>query len=288
MRIVILSTDNEDYLLQWWFPHTTKYFDLGLVVDFNYRKNTEDQTEALMKKHCPHWAYVKIDTERVSNREWDNILNHFEDQVRNQFPEAWITILNPTEFITGDTKILENIKEKTRVLMPCNMMIDRKELEDVEPDPEVSLLLQRTNGIPYENDFPHPYEGKTSQTFYELEKKYIERGLNVRDDVDHNIRWMRSIHNYRTNYLSDSNFGVGRHFWDSENYSKEIQICHMTYTPYTEKFRNRKLNIQQRLTEEDFFSGRGVHHRLTLQQMRTRKNFYDDLTTDLSSRIKLL
>lgn len=288
MRIVILSTDNEDYILQWWFPHTTKYFDLGLVVDFNYRPNTTDQTEQLMKKHCQHWSYVKVGMEKVSTAQWDMVLNHFEDQVRNQFPEAWITILNPTEFIIGDTKILENIKEKTRILMPCNMMIDRKDLEDIEPDPNIPLLLQRTHGIPYERDFPHPFEGKTSQRFYEMEKEYSAKGLRLRDELDHNIRWMRGIHNFRTNYFSESNFGVGRHFWDSENYSKDIQICHMTYTPYTEKFRTRKLAIQERLTEEDHANSRGIHHRLDSDKMRKRKDFYDALAVDLSSRITLL
>ena len=54
MKIVVLSTDTEQYLLQWWLPHSAKKFDFGVVVDFGLG-NEEDNTYDLYKKYAPHW-----------------------------------------------------------------------------------------------------------------------------------------------------------------------------------------------------------------------------------------
>ena len=38
MKIVVLSTDTEQYMLNWWLPHTAKKFDFGVIVDFNWEE----------------------------------------------------------------------------------------------------------------------------------------------------------------------------------------------------------------------------------------------------------
>jgi hypothetical protein len=288
MKIVLLSTFKEEYMLQWWLPHHAKKFDFGVIADFNYNENDGDKTYELFKKYVPNWAYAKVMKPEVSNREWDIILQNIENDIYRQFPNSWVTCLNPTEFLIGDLSTIDSCEPNSNVLIPCHLMIDQPSDEGVEPDVNLPLLQQRTHGIHYTNDFPHPFEGKTSQKFYEDEKRLAAEGVQLRDKVVHNIRWMRSIHNYNLNYLSDSHFGVGRHFWDANNYSKDLAICHMNLSPYTDTFINRKLNVQTRLTQEDHMTQRGIHHRVDREKLTDIKKFYDPLVIDLKDEINKL
>ena len=134
MKIVVLSTDTEQYMLQWWLPHTVKKFDLGVIVDFNWENNPEDNTYELYKKFAPHWRYYKVTQKEVSNFLWDVVLSKIERDLLNEFPDSWITTLNSTEFLVGDSSFLDKISTKRQVLIPCHLMNDLPEHENVEPD----------------------------------------------------------------------------------------------------------------------------------------------------------
>jgi hypothetical protein len=278
MKIVVLSTDTEHYLLQWWLPHTANKFDLGVIVDFNCDDNTEDNTYELYKKFVPHWRYYKVTQKEVSNFLWDVVLSKIEKDLLAEFPGSWITTLNATEFLVGDLSFLDNIKVNRQVLIPCHLMNDTLENENVEPDPNVPLLEQRHHGVHYKSDYPHPHRGKSFQLFEEQKPA----------DVILNTRWMRSIHNYPVDYLATSIYSVGRHFWDLTRATDQLAICHLNLSPYTQIFLHRKKNIQRRLTASDHQADRGIHHQVNDAKLEARKKFYDQLTVDLSSEIKKL
>jgi hypothetical protein len=278
MKIVVLSTDTEHYLLQWWLPHSAKKFDLGVIVDFNWEDDSEDTTYELYKKHVPHWRYLKVKREKIGTFLWDVVLSKIEKDLLNEFPGSWITSLNATEFLIGDLSFLDNIKVNRQVLIPCHLMIDSAENEGVDPDPNLPLLEQRYHGVHYKNDYPHPHRGKSFQLWKEQNPPNIVL----------NTRWMRSIHNYNVDYLGASIYSVGRHFWDLTRTTDQLAICHMNLSPYTKSFFDRKKNIQRRLTSHDLQADRGVHHRTDDTKLEIHKRFYDQLAIDLSSDIRKL
>lgn len=278
MKIVVLSTDTEQYLLQWWLPHSAKKFDFGVVVDFGLG-NKEDNTYDLYKKYVPHWRYYKVTQEEIGTFLWDVVLSKIEKDLLNEFPGSWITSLNPTEFLIGNLSCLDSFDEPRQVLIPCHLMNDAIENENVEPDPNIPLFDQRHHGVHYRNDFPHPHHG----TSIELHNKTKPEGVVL------NTRWMRSIHNYPVDYLSTSVYKVGRHFWDMSLHTEDLAVCHLNLSPFTDSFVKRKTQIKNRLTKTDLSMERGIHHSVaTLETILAAKRFYDQLTVDLSDEIKRL
>ena len=275
MKIAVLSTDTEQYLLQWWFPHTVKKFDFGVVVDFGWGDES-DNTYELYKKHAPHWRYYKVTQQEVSNFLWDVLLIKIEKDLLAEFPGSWIMTLNPTELLVGNLDFLDSYNTNKQVLIPCHLMNDLPEYENVEPDPNVPLLEQRHHGVHYSNDFPHPHQGKSIE-LYDKTKP---------ENVILNTRWMRSIHNYPVDYLATSIYGVGRHFWDMNMFTRRLAICHLNFSPFNQTFLQRKMNIQRRLTSSDHAADRGIHHRVNEEKLIARKRFYDQLTIDLKQEIK--
>lgn len=275
MKIAVLSTDTEQYLLQWWFPHTVKKFDFGVVVDFGWGDES-DNTYELYKKHAPHWRYYKVTQQEVSNFLWDVLLIKIEKDLLAEFPGSWIMTLNPTELLVGNLDFLDSYNTNKQVLIPCHLMNDLPEYENVEPDPNVPLLEQRHHGVHYSNDFPHPHQGK-SIGLYDKTKP---------ENVILNTRWMRSIHNHPVDYLATSIYGVGRHFWDMNMFTRRLAICHLNFSPFNQTFLQRKMNIQRRLTSSDHAADRGIHHRVNEEKLIARKRFYDQLTIDLKQEIK--
>lgn len=278
MKIAVLSTDTEHYLLQWWFPHTVKKFDFGVVVDFGWGEES-DNTYELYKKHAPHWRYYKVNQHEVSNFLWDVLLIKIEKDLLAEFPGSWITTLNATEFIVGNLNVLDIYKNQRQVLIPCHLMNDLPEHENIEPDPNAPLLEQRHHGVHYKNDFPHPHHGPSIELFNKIKP----------EGVLLNTRWMRSIHNYPLDYLTKSVYSVGRHFWDMSKYTDDLAIFHLNLSPLTETFVKRKTQIKRRLTQSDMSMDRGIHHNnATPETIMAAKRFYDKLTIDLSSEIKRL
>lgn len=278
MKIAVLSTDTEHYLLHWWFPHTVKKFDFGVVVDFGWGEES-DNTYELYKKYAPHWRYYKVTQKEVSNFLWDVVLSKVEKDLFEEFPGSWVTTLNPTEFLIGNLNSLDIFTQQRQVLIPCHLMTDLPEHENVEPDPNTPLLEQRHHGVHYRNDFPHPHHG-TSMDFFNDTKP---------EKVLLNTRWMRSIHNYPVDYLSTSVYKVGRHFWDMSLYTDELAICHLNLSPLTETFVKRKTQIKRRLTKSDHAADRGIHHNnATPETIVAAKRFYDKLAIDLKDEITKL
>lgn len=278
MKIVVLSTDTEQYLLQWWLPHSAKKFDFGVVVDFGWGEES-DSTYELYKKYAPHWRYYKITQTEVSNFLWDVVLSKIEKDLLEEFPDSWITTLNATEFLVGNLDYLNEFKNPKQVLIPCHLMNDLPEHEGMEPDLNVPMLEQRHHGVHYKNDFPHPHHGTSIGLFNETKP----------EKVILNTRWMRSIHNYPVDYLATSVYSVGRHFWDMGKVTDKLAICHLNLSPLTKTFVNRKTQIKRRLTKSDLSMDRGIHHNnATPETIMAAKRFYDGLTVDLKNDINEL
>jgi hypothetical protein len=279
MKIVVLSTDTEQYLLQWWLPHSAKKFDFGVIVDFGWG-DKDDNTYELYKKFVPHWRYYKVTQTEVSNFLWDVVLIKIEKDLMQEFPGSWIMTLNPTELLVGNLNFLDKQGTNKQILIPCHLMNDLPENENMEPDPNIPILQQRHHGIHFRNDFPHPHQGKSISVFNEQKP----------DKVILNTRWMRSIHNYPVDYLATSVYSVGRHYWDMSKTTNRLAICHLNLSPFNDTFIKRKMNIRRRLTQSDHAAGRGIHHQAhgEKENLLAIKRFYDQLTVDLKKDINEL
>ena len=53
-KTVVTHFFNEEYLLPWWLEHHKKYFDHGVMIDYN----STDSSVEIIKKICPTWTIV--------------------------------------------------------------------------------------------------------------------------------------------------------------------------------------------------------------------------------------
>ncbi len=147
---------------------------------------------------------------------------------------GWKMALCTTEFLIGDYDKLESMPERTQLLIPAYVMIDPPELENVEV--EGDLIETRTYGHGYEGDY------------------FTNMPLS---------RMARSLHNYTIDYPY-----WGRHF--KEYNTTDFAILHYSFAPWTEGTINRKLQIQNRMSEEDKKWGNGWQHMVTREQLIDR------------------
>ena len=98
MKTILSHFYNEEYLLPWWLNHHKKYFDHGIMVNYN----STDNSVKIIKEICPTWEI--IDSE---NKFFDADLVNFEMQKIESTFDGWRIVLNTTEFLIGDFNSLD-------------------------------------------------------------------------------------------------------------------------------------------------------------------------------------
>ena len=136
-KTVVTHFFNEEYLLPWWLGHHKKYFDHGVMIDYN----STDSSAEIIKKICPTWTIVKSRNEYFDAKLCDDEVIDYE----SQYP-GWKMCLNVTEFLVGDYSILDNATSDNLIL-PCCVMVDNK--PEIIPDPNKPLIEQKTFGMHY-------------------------------------------------------------------------------------------------------------------------------------------
>ena len=102
---------NEEYLLPWWLEHHKKYFDHGVL--FNY--DSTDRSVEIIKDICPTWE-IKTSKNRVFDAALvDKEIMEFEPSI-----EGWKICLNVTEFLVGDFSVLDETPNK-QLTIPCSV-----------------------------------------------------------------------------------------------------------------------------------------------------------------------
>ena len=136
-KTVVTHFFNEEYLLPWWLEHHKKYFDHGIMIDYN----STDSSVEVIKKICPTWTVVKSRNEYFDAKLCDDEVIDLESTV-----SGWKMCLNVTEFLVGDYSILDNTLNANHIL-PCCVMVDNT--PDTIPLVTQSLITQKTNGMHY-------------------------------------------------------------------------------------------------------------------------------------------
>lgn len=133
------------------------------------------------------------------------------------------------------------------LIVPCNVMVDVE--EDVEPDINTSLLDQKHYGIYF-------------------------------SDTDSVLRRPRCIHNKK-----QVQYPLGRHY--EKHNCEDLQVCWYGWSPFNDKVKERKLQIQNKIPQSDKDRGFGREH-ITNSEMLV-ENFISlkSQSRDLSKQLML-
>ena len=214
MKTILCHFYNEEYLLPFWLNHHKKYFDHGIMIDYQSTDNSVD----LIKEICPTWDIVKSKNLLFDAHKVDVEVTEYERNVT-----GFKICLNVTEFLIGRYQMLDEITNRTQILISSYIMVDRP--EDLFTDIKDDLLKERTFGIGH--------------------------GPQINSEM---TRRSRSLHNYNVIYP------IGRHFPLVDKEDVDFKILWYGYSPFNDNLLNRKLQIQNRMPLSDKASGLGKQH----------------------------
>lgn len=199
MKTVITHIYNEEYLLPWWLNHHKKYFDHGIIVDYNSTDNSID----IIKSICPTYTIIKS---RNTDFEAIKVDDEIYD-IEKKYVKGWRICLTATEFLLGDYKSLDSIVEEKQFLAPCISMVDQSYVHD-QVDFSKQLFEQFTYGV----KFPG------------TANRYHWRSLH-----NHLIPYRPGRHFKSNQTLDDCNFIVLKYNyapWTKETIKRKLQIQH--------------------------------------------------------------
>lgn len=170
MKTTIISHFfNEEYLLPFWLNHHKKYFDFGIMINYA----STDKSVEIIKKICPNWKVIDSRNKKFGAK----IVNDEVEDVEKTISGFKIA-LNTTEFILGNFNLLNNIQNKTQLLIPSYIMVDEN------PDqPFTNLIREKTFGT---NDVC----GRKNRSLHNFSLKYpVGRHFNGTHTKDFIILW---------------------------------------------------------------------------------------------------
>jgi hypothetical protein len=92
---VVTHIYNEEYLLPFWIKHHQKYFDHGIILDYN----STDRSQEIAHELAPTWEFRKVDIPNFSAVALDDLVNNVEQEI-----EGTRIVLTITEFLLGNPR----------------------------------------------------------------------------------------------------------------------------------------------------------------------------------------
>ncbi len=232
MRTVLCHFYNEEYLLPWWLKHHRSMFDHGVLIDHGSTDNSLD----ICRQLVPEWRIVRS---RLTT--FDPFLTDFEVMSYEQELPGWKIALNVTEFLITHYPLdhLETYLKANHKRGACAsgiLVVDMSAGQ--EPDPHRPLPPQYPWGID-DNSL-----------------------VNEQHRVDLGISAM-PLRNRFYHCLPVGMYRPGRHHSyhpDSMQRIEDLMIFHYGYAPWTERGKQRKLQISQKIPPEIRINDWGDHH----------------------------
>lgn len=255
MKLTLISHFyNEEYLLPWWLEHHKKMFDHGIMIDYA----STDNSVAIIKDICPNWEVRQSRNEFFDALKVDAEVEDIEREI-----DGWRICLNTTEFLLGNLSIIETYDEQktsftsldsiTHVTSPVTFGFGIPSIAMIDSNPEIlptydiPLIDQKTFGIHYRN----------------------EKGL---------IRPGRLLHDKKDIKYSS----VGRHYHYT---TEELVILWYCWSPFNKKMIDRKLQIQNRVPEDNKILGLGAHHFVSLNEVNNNYKEHLSIARELKEDI---
>jgi len=137
-KTIISHFYNEEYLLPWWLNHHKKYFDHGILINYN----SNDSSVELCKTICPNWEVVNSRNKQFDAQGCDDEVMDIEKNI-----DGWRIALNTTEFLIGKFNQLTENESKSLVVRSY-IMVDL--CNETFPSHEKDICMQNYHG--YLND----------------------------------------------------------------------------------------------------------------------------------------
>ncbi|MBA2125614.1 hypothetical protein DLM45_05165 [Hyphomicrobium methylovorum] len=240
-RVVISHFFNEAYLLPWWLKHHRDIFDHGVLIDYASTDGSADICRSLV----PGWEVVQSE-----NASFAAIMCDFEVMKHEQrFPGAWKLVLNTTEFfVAPGLEKMERLlvqHDMTGVRLPGAVMIDTE--PDVAPDPALPLVQQKSSGI-WESEMDFKGLQIPGLTFPTRSRFYHRYEIGAYTPGRHSSQLPRQV-----------------------NGSRDLGSIHWYgYSPWTNAFKARKLQISDRRDTFDVKNGFGAQHQADIDELDRR------------------
>jgi hypothetical protein len=270
-KTIISHIWNEEYLLPFWLNHHKKYFDHGIIIDYN----STDRSIEIIKEICPTWEVVPSKNQRMGAL----IMDREIEEIESKNP-GWKMVLSTTEFLVGNYKKLDTILDGNQeILVPAFQMIEHPETEGTYPNPSIDLFKQKTYGIHY--DDPIHYSN---------------------NEITHNRRWDHHIHPWNRGWVTrrqrllhnhdNITYPMGRHFSEYERSSKDFIIVYYRFCPWNVEMLNRITNLKNNLDPEDEQKMLGFEHFLdSAEHTRWMKEWQAnarDLSKDIEHFVNMM
>ena len=136
-KTIISHFYNEEYLLPWWLNHHKKYFDHGILVNYN----SNDSSVELCKKICPNWEVVNSRNKQFDAQGCDDEVMDIEKNI-----DGWRIALNTTEFLIGK---FNQLNENKTLVVKSYIMVDP--CNETFPLQEKDIFMQNHHGYLNEN-----------------------------------------------------------------------------------------------------------------------------------------
>lgn len=232
MRTVLCHFFNEEYLLPWWLKHHRSMFDHGVLIDHGSTDNSLD----ICRQLVPEWRIV-----RSRLTAFDPFLTDFEVMCYEQELPGWKITLNVTEFLLThypldhlETYLTENQKKGARA---SGILV-----VDMNPRQEPDVL----HPLP-----PQYFWGIEDNSFINVEQRV---GLGIGETP---------LRNRFYHCLPVGMYTPGRHdsfHPDAKLRINDLMIFHYGYAPWTDRGKQRKLQISQKMPAEVRINDWGAHH----------------------------
>lgn len=128
---------NEEFLLPLWLNHHKKFFDHGILIDYN----STDSSVEIIKKICPNWKVIPSINETFDHELCDQEIQNIENNL-----EGWRIALTITEFLVGKLDLLMQFNsKKINYYIPVLVFCEYNPSKDLNN--QIPLWLQLKYGI---------------------------------------------------------------------------------------------------------------------------------------------
>lgn len=235
---------NEEYMLPWWIKHHSRLFESAILID----NNSNDTSVEIIKDMAPNWkVYPSF------RKDFNSALTDLEVQYYEKDVSGWKVCLNISEFLVVPGRVEEitnavdiNFPGNRAIGIPGVIMVDDKPTE--QPKKNECLLAQKTNG------------------FVELENRALLKSVGMSPVPS------------RTRYLHKALIGHytpgrhGSHIPDRISVTPNVaQIRWFGFSPWTQDFKLRKLQIGATLDPHDVRVGWGLQHLMQSEELEKRR-----------------
>ena len=214
---------NEEYLLPSWLEHHKKMVDDIVIVDYN---STDRSLEICNRYNC------KI--LQSKNKMFQADLIDEEIMKLEETIEGIKIVLNTTEFLFTTIPIKHLFINESSAFTITSYVPYSKQMYDIN-NYYVIMNNLLDDDVKFHNG---------------------TKGFHFKGNTDVNFRGHRSIHNY-----SNGNYHLGRHnTYHPSTHTDKLFIMWFGYFPLNEYLINRKLQIKNKMTENDKILCRGYQH----------------------------